>query len=169
MDEVVLGEVNGVFGVHGEVRVMLHHREGETLFTARTVTLVSPAGVRKDVNVVARPGAGKRVLVRIEGVTTPEAAAGLMGWAIVVDRAVLPPPAEGEFYIHDLIDLPVFDEAGAALGKVSDVVAGQERDVWVIETDAGQAFVVASPENVRSVDVPGRRVVLAVGALSPGE
>jgi 16S rRNA processing protein RimM len=148
---------------------MLHHREGETLFSARTVTLVSPAGVRKDVKVVARPGAGKRVLAKIEGVTTPEAAAGLMGWAIVVDRAVLPPPAEGEYYIHDLIDLPVFDEEGTPLGTIADVVTGQERDVWVLDTTAGEGFVVASPENVRSVDVPGRRVVIAVGALSTGE
>ncbi|MDP2317247.1 MAG: ribosome maturation factor RimM [Pseudomonadota bacterium] len=169
MDEVVLGEVSGVFGVRGEVRLMLHHREGETLFSARTATLVSPAGERREVRIVARPGAGKRVLGKIEGVDTPEAAAALMGWAIVVDRAVLSPPAEGEFYIHDLMDLPVFDESGAALGTLIDVVTGQERDIWVIQTDAGEGFVIASPENVRSVDVAGRRVVVATGAMSLGE
>jgi hypothetical protein len=49
------------------------------------------------------------------------------------------------------------------------VVTGQERDIWVIQTDAGEGFVIASPENVVSVDVPGRRLVVAVGALSLGE
>jgi 16S rRNA processing protein RimM len=161
--------VNGVFGVHGEVRVMLHHREGQTLFAARSVTLVSPTGERRTVRVVARPGAGKRVLARIEGITSPEAAATLMGWAIVVDRTELPPAAEGEYYIHDLLDLPVFDDAGVSLGTLADVVAGKERDIWVIQTDAGEGFVIASPENVVSVDVPGRRLVVAVGALSLGE
>ncbi len=165
----MLGEVNGVFGVHGEVRLMLHHREGETLFTPRVVTLVSPSGERREVRLVARPGAGKRVLGKIEGITTPEAAAGLMGWAIVVDRAVLAPPAEGEFYIHDLMDLPVYDDTGAAVGTLVDVVTGQEHDIWVVQTDAGEGFVVASPDNIRSVDVAARRVVIAAGALSLGE
>jgi len=161
--------VNGVFGVHGEVRLMLHHREGETLFSSRNVTLVSPSGERRAVRVIARPGAGKRVLARLEGVTTPEAAAAFMGWAIVVDRAELPAPADGEYYIHDLLDLPVFDEAGVALGTLADVVTGQERDIWVVQTDSGEGFVIASPENIVSVDVPGRRLVVAVGALSLGE
>jgi len=160
--------VNGVFGIRGEVRLMLHNREGETLFTERTVLLVSPEGERRDVRVLARSGAGKRVLARIGGVDTPEKAAALMGWALVVDRATLPPPDEGEYYIHDLIDLPVFDAAGAALGTLADVVPGQHHDVWVIATEAGEAFVLATPENVQSVDVPGRRVVLAVGALDTG-
>ena len=148
---------------------MLHHRKGETLFSARNVTLVSPSGERRVVRVVARPGAGKRVLARLDGVTTPEAAASYMGWAIVVDRSELPPPAAGEYYIHDLLELPVFDDAGAALGILADVVAAQERDIWVVQTDTGEGFVIASPENIVSVDVPGRRLVVAVGALSLGE
>jgi 16S rRNA processing protein RimM len=164
----VLGEIVGVFGIHGEVRVMLHHREGETLFTERDVTLVSRAGERRTVRMLARAGAGKRVLARVQGVTTPEAAAALMGWSLVVDRATLPPPAEGEFYIHDLIDLPVFDDTGAPVGTILDVVPG-ERDVWVVQTDAGEAYVIASPENIVSVDIAARRVVIASGALTAGE
>jgi 16S rRNA processing protein RimM len=159
----------GVFGIHGEVRLMLHNREGDTLFAEREVTLVAKDGTRRSARVLARPGAGKRVLARIAGVSTPEAAATFMGMALVVDRATLPPPAEGEFYIHDLIDLPVYLEGeDTPAGTVLDVVPGQ-RDVWVIDTPAGEAYVLASPENILSVDVAARRVVLAAGALTPGE
>lgn len=161
--------MNGVFGVRGEVRLMLHHREGETLFTERTVTLVSPEGERRSVRIRARSGAGKRVLAKIAGVETPEAAAALMGWAIVVDRATLPPPGEGEYYIHDLLDLPVFDASGNALGTLADVVNSPAHDIWVVEADGREAFVLATPENVVSVDVPGRRIVIADGALDAGE
>ena len=144
---------------------MLHHREGGTLFDAREVALVSPDHVRRTVRIQARTGAGKRVLARIEGIDTPEAAEALRGWHVVVDRATLAPLPDGEYYLHDLLDLPVFDETGAARGTVADVVAG-ERDVWVIATPAGEIFVIATPENVLSVDVVGRRVVIAAAALS---
>ena len=149
-----------MFGVRGEVRLMLHHREGSTLFTERTVTLVSADGERRDVRLRARSGAGKRVLARISGVDTPEQAAALMGWAIVVDRATLPAPAEGEYYIHDLLELPVFDAQGAALGTLADVVNSPQHDIWVVEGARGESFVLATPENVVSVDVPGRRIVM---------
>lgn len=157
-----------MFGIRGEVRLMLHHRESQTLFTEREVTLVGPAGERRVVRMLARPGAGKRVLAKISGVDTPEAASALHGWSIVVERALLPPPAAGEYYIHDLLDLPVFDASGNALGVLEDVVAGP-RDIWVIKGEAGEGFVLASPTNIVSVDVPGRRIVVADGALDSGE
>ncbi len=158
-----------MFGVRGEVRLMLHHREGQTLFTERTVTLVSPDGERRDVRIRARSGAGKRVLAKITGVDTPEDAAALMGYAIVVDRATLPPPGKDEYYIHDLLDLAVLDESGTELGKLADVVNGPAHDVWVVETEGGEAFVLATPENVKSVDVAAGRIVIADGALDTGE
>lgn len=148
---------------------MLHHREGQTLFAERTVTLVSPTGEKRDVRIRARTGAGKRVLAKIQGVDTPEDAAALMGYAIVVDRSTLPPTAQDEYYIHDLLDLPVFDASGRSLGVLVDVVNSPSHDIWVVNTDAGEAFVLATPENVVSVDVPNRRIVIADGALDLGE
>lgn len=147
---------------------MLHHRESRTLFEPRDVQLVSPDGVRRTVRMVARSGAGKRVLGRIQGIDTPEAAQVLHGYHLVVDRSTLAPLPEGEFYLHDLLELPVEDESGRALGTLTDVITG-EKDVWVIDTPDGEAFVIASPETVRKVDVPGGRIVLADGALDPGE
>jgi 16S rRNA processing protein RimM len=167
-DEVVLGEIAGVFGIRGEVRLILHHREGRTLFEGeRDVTLVSPDGARRPAKIAARSGAGKRVIARIAGVDTPEAARDLMGTHVLIARAALPPPGKDEFYIHDLFDLPVFDDTGAELGKLADVAPGQV-DVWVVETLAGQeAFVLATKENV--VSVSGDRIVLKAGALETGE
>lgn len=147
---------------------MLHHREGRTLFEPRDVQLVSPDGVRRTVRLVARSGAGKRVLGRIQGIDTPEAGEALRGWHVVVDRATLAPLPEGEYYLHDLLELPVEDESGRPLGTLADVIAG-EKDIWVIDTPAGEAFVIASPETVRRVDVAGGRIVLADGALDAGE
>ncbi len=164
MAPVILGEVIGVFGIRGELRLMLYHREGTTLAAPRTVTLVTPAG-RRSVLLSTRSGAGKRVLGRIEGVDTPEAAAALVGATIEVERDTLPEAAPGEFYIYDLVGLEVVDAAGVAHGQITDVVVG-DQDVWVI--DEGKGFVIASKAAILSVDIAGGQVRVAVGAVETG-
>ena len=84
-NEVRLGRVSGVFGVSGEVRLFLHNRDSD-LFVGdgADVTLVSPAGERETHRLRSRRGAGKRILGRIVGVNSPDAARRYMDWEIVL-------------------------------------------------------------------------------------
>lgn len=159
--EVVIAQVNGVFGIKGEVRIFLFNPEGETLLEPRPVVLVGPDGTRRPATLSIRAGAGKRILGRISGVDTPEAAAALKDWFIHVDRASMPEAEEGSWYLHDIIGLPVETEDGTPVGTLDDVFEG-ERDIWAI----GEHFVLASAENVVSVDLEGRKIVIRAAALS---
>lgn len=166
-DEVLLGEVVGVFGIRGEVRLLLHHRESRLLDRARPVRLAWPDGRSRSARLSARPGAGKRILGRLEGVDTPEAAEGLVGAAVWIARSELPAPEPGEYYVHDLLGARVEDEDGAVLGTVDDVVTGPI-DVWTVTTPSGPGFLVAERDVVLEVDVAGRRVVVRRGAVETG-
>lgn len=167
MDELNLGEVVGVFGFRGELRVLLHNREDSALAEERPVILLGPEGARREAHMVVRPGAGKRILGRVRGVEDEAAARALIGWQILIRRADLPAPEEGEFYVHDLVGCEVADDDGP-VGTLVDVVPG-ERDVWVIETEAGEeAWVVATPEVVLEVDLAARRIRVARGAAGAG-
>lgn len=171
-DEVLVATVNGVFGVRGEVRLFLHDRQSRTLSKPSRVTLISPEGERRAVEIAVRSGAGKRVIARISGVETPEVAHTLIGWSVIVPRSALPAPAAGEYYIHDLLDLPVFErgpEGDVRVGTLADVVSG-ERDIWVITGEDGvERYLLASPEAVLDVDVVGGRLVIAPGAAEAAE
>jgi 16S rRNA processing protein RimM len=159
-NEVVLGETTGVFGVRGELRVFLYNREGETLKKERPVVLVDGDGNRREYRMQVRSGAGKRILARIVGITTPEAAEALVGRAIVIEREVLPVLEEGEYYLHDLIGLPVEDESGKVLGFLEEVVEGPEKDIWVIQPEAGEPlFVVAGKDTIVSITLKEKIVV----------
>lgn len=166
-DEVVLGEIIGVFGIRGELRLMLHHRESGFLDRPRRVILLGPGGERRNVELSARSGAGKRVIGRLPGVERPEDAAALLGWMVVVARSDLPEPPPGEFYIHDLVGCRVVEEGGQELGSLADVVLG-ERDIWVIDTPEGEAWLLAVADTIRSVDLDARRVVVRPGAVEWG-
>ncbi len=168
-DEVLVASINGVFGVKGEVRLFLHDRQSRTLSKPVKVTMISPDGERRIVGISVRSGAGKRIIAKIDGIESPEVAHTYIGWNIVVRRESLPPTAPGEFYIHDMLDLPVFEDDGVQLGKLDDVVSG-ERDVWVVTgLDGGEWYVLSSPENIVSVDLAGGRIVLRKGAAQRAE
>lgn len=173
---MLVASINGVFGVKGEVRLFLHDRQSRTLSAPMKVTMISPAGERRLVGISVRSGAGKRVIAKVEGIESPEDAHNYIGWNIVVPRAALPPTAPGEYYIHDLLDLPVFERDPAdpgtpdlKVGTLEDVAAG-ERDVWVIAGDDGQEwFLLASKEAILEVDLDAGRLVILKGAASRAE
>ncbi len=74
------------------------------------------------------------------------AAERLTNRRLYIDRAQLPPPAEDEFYLADLVGLEARDAAGATLGQVTQVhdygagasleIAGQGRGLLIPFTQA---------------------------------
>lgn len=164
---IELGKVVGVFGTRGELRVYLHNPVDSVLERPTQVILRGPSGREIATSLVVRPGAGRRILGRVEGVGTPEQARELMGATILVERASLPEPAPGEFYVTDLLGLRVVDADGQDLGRLSDVIEGPV-DAWVVERGRGQpeAFVMAEAGNIVAVEMAAGRVVVRVGALS---
>jgi 16S rRNA processing protein RimM len=165
--EVELGYVSGVFGVHGEVRLFLHNEDSDTLFHARKVVLVRPDGARFRATLSARSGAGKRILGTIRHLDDRELAATLKDWLIVIPTADLPPPEPGEYYVWQLegLDAVVRDRVVGCITRVHDNPGGS---ILEIAGKGEPSFVLANERFVLSVDLPGRRVVLAEDALDDG-
>ncbi len=154
-DDVVLGRIAGVFGLEGEVRLFLHN-PGSDLFDAPLdVHLRSPAGKARQARLSTRPGAGRRVLGRIEGVDTPEAAGTLVGWEITVPRAALPQPGPEAWYLHDVLGCAVRTASGRDLGRLAAVHQGGTVDVWEMTGPAGTTWLPLLSGRVLAVDDDG--------------
>jgi 16S rRNA processing protein RimM len=164
---IELGRVVGVFGTRGELRVYLHNPVDSVLERSTEVILRDPSGRESATTMIVRPGAGRRILGRVQGVDTPEQARALMGTVILVERSALPAPPPGEFYVTDLIGLHVVDSAGADLGRLSEVIEGPV-DAWVIDRGPGraEAWVMAEAKNIVAVELAAGRVVVRAGALA---
>lgn len=156
--ELVLGHVVGIFGIHGELRVFLLNRDSGILFQGAQVTLVSPEGQRLPVYMTARPGAGERVLARVDGLDDRDRARLWKGWEIRVPRAVLPPPEPGEYYVADLVGLRVLTPSGQELGELTEVVQNGDVDIWVVHQGGEDRYIPALAENVLEVDLAARTV-----------
>jgi 16S rRNA processing protein RimM len=153
-DELRLGHINGVFGLKGEVRLFLYNPNTEMFEGAGgDVVLVDEAGVRSSVTLRSRSGAGKRILGRMAGVDTPEAAGKLVGVEIVLDAAALPEAADDEFYHHELIGLPVRTESGTVLGRLTSIFEGPDTDIWMVSGPDAQSMIPAVRELIIGVDL----------------
>ncbi len=134
---VVLAAVAGAHGITGEVRLKL--------FTASIDGLKAHSHFEADGRTLTlktlRPGP-QGAVARFAEIGDRTAAEALRGTLLAVSRASLPPLPEGEYYWHDLVGVPVEDEAGAGVGIVVAVENFGASDILEIELEGGKRVLV---------------------------
>ena len=156
---MILGRVNGVFGIRGEVRLFLYNPQSDLLVRGADVVLRTADKQRRAVRLTSRPGAGKRILGRISGVTTPEAARDLMGADILYPKSQLPQLEDDTYYHHELMGLPVRTASGEPLGHIREIITSGDVDLWVVRSPGSEAYIPAVADEIISV-TPGVEVVV---------
>jgi 16S rRNA processing protein RimM len=151
-DPVTIGTVVGTHGVRGTVRVKPsgtgeHLREDVSLIVA---------GVRRAIKGVRLTPKG--FLLDLKGVDGLRAAAALVGEDLLLDRAELDHPREGEFYVGDLVGLAALDEAGRHLGEVAETFETAAHEVLVVRGEGGDLLVPFTMEHVPEVDLGSGRL-----------
>jgi 16S rRNA processing protein RimM len=172
-DRVCVGVIAGAHGVRGDVRVRSFTAVPEDI--AGLGPLSDEGGERQfRLRLVGRTKDALRA--RIDGVADRTAAEALKGTRLYVARAVLPEPAEDEFYHADLIGLRVELEDGSEIGRVKavhDFGAGDVIEVTPLErgSDWARAMLPFTAEAVPVVDLEGGRIVVAPppGLFAGGE
>lgn len=163
-DDVRLGQINGVHGISGEVKVFLYNPGSFLMDAARDVVFVAPDGKRQSRRLKLRKGSGKRIIGTLPDCSTPEQAAQWMGFELIVPKAALPKPPADTWYVRDLIGLQVVTDADRALGRISEVHNTTGIDVWVIRQGTTERWVLALRENLVEVRL-GERVVVLESAV----
>ena len=103
------------------------------------------------------------LLAKLAGVANPEAARKLKGARVEVERAGLPDPGAGHYYLGDLVGLAVVNEQGEALGEVARFFTNGAQDVMVL-AGSRERMLPWVPAVVKEVDLAARRIVVEWGA-----
>lgn len=104
--------------------------------------------------------------LKLEGFETADDVDVYRGWIISVPREELPPLPDGRYYTFQIIGLTVVDEDGMVIGTVTDVLAMPAHDLYVVETETGEALIPAVKAHIRKIDlVSGRMVVRDIPGL----
>jgi 16S rRNA processing protein RimM len=152
-DTVVVGRVGKSHGLDGSFVV---ENASETVERFEVGAELVVHGER--VKVVAAKQARGRPVIRLDRRVE-------RGAALEVPRSTLEPAPEGEYYVFQLVGLPVEEEGGRTLGSVTDVAPGVANDV--LELDSGLMLPMVE-ECVREVDLDGGRIVVAPGFADAG-
>lgn len=111
----------------------------------------------EEAEIVEAKRAGGRPVVRLDR-EIPR------GAVLEVPVEDLMPPAEGSFYVFQLIGLDVEEEGGRELGRVQEVAPGVANDV--LELDSGIALPMVE-DCIRAVDIERGRIVVSPGFVEP--
>ncbi|MGI9253560.1 MAG: ribosome maturation factor RimM [Thermomicrobiales bacterium] len=133
---LVVGTIVGAFGVGGEAKLKLATDDPEHLATIKQIWLGDEPRPRKLLGVRMHKG---MALLRIQGVSRPDQVDLLRGLPVRIAGSDARPLAPGEFFLYQLIGLDAFDESGALVGKVTDIMETGANDVLVITPAAGGA------------------------------
>ncbi len=158
-DLVCVGVIAGAYGVRGLVRLKSFCAEPRAI--ANYGPLSDETGGRSFSIVALGPAVAGGFAARLFGVETREQAAALRGTRLYVPRAVLPEPDDDEFYHADLLDLPVYDRAGIALGRVVAVWNHGAGDILEVRAPKGKTLLFPfTRQVVTTIDLKGGRIVV---------
>jgi 16S rRNA processing protein RimM len=142
--DLVVGRVVKAHGIGGEVVVDVRTDDPHGRFAPGTALRARARDKTEKTYVVdAAREHGGRLLVRLEGIATRDAADALRGSLFVVDTADLPPIEDpDEFYDHQLEGLRVRTVAGRDVGAVAEVLHTAAGELLSVKTDADTEVLV---------------------------
>jgi len=168
---VELGRIGAPFGLTGSLHVSSYTEPAEALLEYPEWALRQEGGERRTYRLVDGQPHGERLVVRLEGVASRDAAALLTGAWVEIQRAELPPTGDREYYRADLIGLEVENLDGVRLGRVAYFMDAPAGAVMVVEDREGatagprvpgrrEHWVLADPEHLRHVDLAAGRILV---------
>ena len=149
---ITLAAVAGAHGIKGEVRLKLF---GEGIESLSRYKKLYVGGAERRLLAVRD---GKMAVARFDGIVDRGGAEALRGSLVEVDRAAMPPLADGEYYYADLIGLLAVDRAGNEIGAVVAVENFGAGDLLEIETTSGKRSLIPFKPGI--ADLEDGRVVL---------
>lgn len=134
---VTLGQVVGVHGVRGAVKLISHTRPRTNIFNYPQWWLKPIIGDWQLHDLLHGRSQGKGLVAELAGISDRDQARALMDAEIAIERTALPELPAGEYYWSDLIGLQVRRTDGVVLGELVELEETGANDVLVVRTTAG--------------------------------
>ena len=162
---VAVARVAKAHGIRGEL-CMDSHADSPLLFSSGATLYLEPA---------VQPGKGKarprpyviksvrdnngRFILTLEGVADRNAAEALRGAEVLIPESDLPPPDEGEEYLHRLLGARVLLGDETEVGVFTAILDTPGQLTWIITAKNGAEILFpAVPEFILGLDAPGGRI-----------
>lgn len=155
---LAIGQINGTHGIDGEMRLRLTTDDPEQLARISHVFVGDERATRRLIGVRFHQGVA---LIRLQGVRTVDQARELLGQFVRISGKQARPLEPGEFYWYQAIGITAYDETGAPLGVVADILETGANEVFVIRPPEGPEMLIPNiRSSVLELDPAQRRMVI---------
>jgi tRNA (guanine37-N1)-methyltransferase len=160
-DLIAVGVVRRAHGIRGEMSVEPLTDSPDRFHDLENVWLVRPDRSAADAaRVESARVHGQRVLLKIEGIDTPERVREWRDFTIEIPQAEARPLEPDEYFLHDLEGLSVVTPDGRAVGTVASVGEGGGGILLTVRKPAGGAFDLPFASSIcTEIDLRARRIV----------
>ena len=154
---LVVGFVRAPHGVRGELRVQVLTDFPDRFSPKSEVWLGDPP----ERHIVLKARFQKDdVLLQLDGLDDRNSVERFRGSELLApdDRAM--PLPENTYYIHEIVGLEVWTDAGDRLGKVVEVLSLPANDVYVVDSPQGDILLPAIADVVLNIDLAAGRMTV---------
>lgn len=146
---IIIGQISGVFGVHGWVKIFSHTEPRENILQYQPWLIKDKSGWNS-VSVIKGRKQGKTIVAQVKGINDREQAHAMIGCDIAIDESQLKKLDDNDFYWRELQGLTVINLDGIEYGKVSSMMATGANDVMVVKLTA----VLAKEKEIKETLIP---------------
>ncbi len=155
-----IGQIVNTFGIKGMVKIKPFTDDINRFDKLKKVYIKNKDG-KKEYQIQEVKYHKNMVLMKLEGIDTPEQADLLRQSYLLVNRDDEEPLEEGVYYIVDLIGLEVYTDEGVLLGNVDDIFNTGSNDIYVVKDGKGKQILLPGiPEVLKNVDLEKGRITV---------
>ncbi len=159
-DKVLLGLVNGLFGVKGWVKVYSYTRPRIKIIEYQHWYL----GNDFDQPIRIEEGRSQKggVVAKLEGIDDRDAAVELLDRKIWIAGEQLMPLSKNEYYWYQLIGLDVLDTTDRHLGLIKDLIETGANDVMIVRGEGNTEYLIPYiyGQVIKSIDLEQKCMVV---------
>ncbi len=152
-------------GIRGELKIVVHSDVADRFAKGRELILIEPAGQPRAVRIEASRQVRGGRLLKLENCDSRDAAEGLRGASLEIERCAAPPAPKGSFYHFELVGCRCRDHVAGELGTVVDVEDNGGGLLLRVQGAGSTLMVPFVEEFLEAVDVERGEIALR---LPPG-
>jgi 16S rRNA processing protein RimM len=157
---VVIGKFRKPHGIRGEVRMTVLTdfpeliEQGRKIYVGQNYQQYTIKSIRWH---------GGDLLVALEELPDRTAVEIFRNIMVHMKSEDMPAPPEGEFYIHQLVDLEVVTDEGENLGRIKEIILTGANDVYLVGTPAGKEILLPAIDDVvLNIDLEERTMLVHI-------
>jgi len=167
MEKLTIAIIKRSHGVKGLLRIKSLSGETNHFISLKKIFIRREGKLRgfviENIKVVSKDN----LLIKLEGIDSPEAARGIIGKEILVDRKYAAPLKSGEYYIADLCQCNVFKK-DELIGHVKSVIGAGYNDLLEVSGVKGETLMIPFIGHfVFNVDVENKKIMLTQNYEKP--